>query len=220
MESYDPLLQGLINNEKRLEAIEAALAKSNKELEANEDEVRKVFNSFDADNSGSIDAEELRSVLEGLGQEPSEEELLLLIEEADEDGSGEIEFEEFIPLVKSLSSWIERMKAKKAHLAMLKNFPESHVAVEFNAQREIERRKQRIAVLTRDLVKYRGWHKVIKAAMTAEAAGNLLVKDVISKGEDPFAKRLIVPHPKRMGETFEIPNPWQKKRFDFSCVIS
>ena len=57
---------------------------------------REAFNTFDADGSGSIDAQEMRSLLEAIGVNPSEEELFRFMSEVDEDGTGEIEFGEFL----------------------------------------------------------------------------------------------------------------------------
>ena len=215
------MLQAVLANEAKCEAMEALMAKSEADMAKNVDEVRKVFRSFATDNSGAIDADELREAMAALGQEPSEEELMLLIEEADEDGSGEIEFEEFLPLIKSLGDWIRQMNAKKAHLQMLKDFPESHLAVEFNAKREMAKRQARIDALTKRLVRYRGWHKVIKGAITAESGSNLLVKDVVSRGDDPFARKIRIPDPKNEGGEIEVRNPWQRKRVEFStCCMS
>eukprot|EP00672_Neobodo_designis_P004997 CAMPEP_0174863586 /NCGR_PEP_ID=MMETSP1114-20130205/56505_1 /TAXON_ID=312471 /ORGANISM="Neobodo designis, Strain CCAP 1951/1" /LENGTH=318 /DNA_ID=CAMNT_0016098657 /DNA_START=63 /DNA_END=1019 /DNA_ORIENTATION=- len=61
--------------------------------------LREVFNHFDADNSGSIDIEELGHVFEAMGQKLSEEDLAALMKQADDDGSGEMEFEEFLMLM-------------------------------------------------------------------------------------------------------------------------
>ena len=63
------------------------------------EEFRSAFSSFDADGGGSIDATELDPVLKSLGQEATKEELDALIKIADTDGSGDIDFEEFVVLV-------------------------------------------------------------------------------------------------------------------------
>jgi calmodulin len=55
------------------------------------DEFREIFDLFDSDGGGSIDASELGSVMRTLGKHPSEEELVKLVKQIDEDGSGEIE---------------------------------------------------------------------------------------------------------------------------------
>ena len=57
---------------------------------------REAFNTFDTDGSGSIDAQEMRSLLEAIGVNPSEEELFRFMSEVDLDGTGEIEFGEFL----------------------------------------------------------------------------------------------------------------------------
>ena len=62
----------------------------------NEDELRKAFDIFDADNSGYIDRDELKLVMtQLLGTNLSEEELANMMAEADTDNDGQISFEEF-----------------------------------------------------------------------------------------------------------------------------
>ena len=68
----------------------------------NETEVKKLweaFSVFDADNSNTISAEELATVMRSLGQDPSPTELRNLIKEVDVDRSGSIDFEEFKALM-------------------------------------------------------------------------------------------------------------------------
>ena len=67
--------------------------------EAQIDEFRAAFNSFDSDGGGSIDSSELESVLKSLGQEATQDELDKLIAVADTDGSGDIDFLEFVVLI-------------------------------------------------------------------------------------------------------------------------
>ena len=62
---------------------------------------REAFDLFDADNSGVIDAKELKVVLRALGFEPTKEEIRKLIADADKDGSGTINFDEFIAIMQS-----------------------------------------------------------------------------------------------------------------------
>jgi len=62
-------------------------------------EFNEIFDLFDGDGGGSIDASELGSVMRTLGKNPSPEELAKLVKEIDEDGSGEIEFDEFLLLL-------------------------------------------------------------------------------------------------------------------------
>lgn len=61
--------------------------------------LKEVFEYFDADHSGSIDAEELVNVFASMGQEVTEDEMREMIDQVDEDGSGQIEFEEFLMLM-------------------------------------------------------------------------------------------------------------------------
>jgi calcium-binding protein CML len=61
--------------------------------------LKEVFDHFDADGSGSIDAEELGNVFLSMGQEATQEEMTKLINSVDDDESGEIEFGEFMVLM-------------------------------------------------------------------------------------------------------------------------
>ena len=62
-------------------------------------ELKGVFEMFDVDGSGAIDAKELKQVMQNLGMNPTEEEVNRMMQEADEDDSGEIEFAEFAILM-------------------------------------------------------------------------------------------------------------------------
>lgn len=58
--------------------------------------MRQLFGYCDKDGSGSIDKEELGSVMHELGKDLSEEELSALMEQLDVDGNGDIDFDEFL----------------------------------------------------------------------------------------------------------------------------
>merc|ERR1712110_1192173 len=61
-----------------------------------DDELRRAFDIFDADNSGFIDREELKAVIAKLMGAPlSEEELDAMMKEADTNSDGQVSFEEF-----------------------------------------------------------------------------------------------------------------------------
>lgn len=62
-------------------------------------ECQDVFSMFDKDGDGTIDAEELHTVMRSLGQDPSEAEIKQLIETVDLDKNGTIEFEEFCTMI-------------------------------------------------------------------------------------------------------------------------
>lgn len=65
-------------------------------------DIKYVFNTFDTDQSGSIDDKELAQALERLGEKVDEKRVAQLIEEVDLDKDGTIDFKEFLVMVKSL----------------------------------------------------------------------------------------------------------------------
>lgn len=60
-----------------------------------DEEIKQVFDEFDADGSGNIDKKEIRSVCEKLGVEVSDADIEDLIKSADDNGDGKISFAEF-----------------------------------------------------------------------------------------------------------------------------
>merc|ERR1719359_485986 len=63
------------------------------------DEIKEAFDLFDADGSGSIDVNELKTAMKALGFEPVEEEIKKMIADADDDGGGTIGFEEYLKMM-------------------------------------------------------------------------------------------------------------------------
>jgi calmodulin len=62
---------------------------------ADEDELREAFRVFDQDQNGFISRDELRHVLQNLGERLSDDELAEMLREADVDGDGQINYTEF-----------------------------------------------------------------------------------------------------------------------------
>jgi len=62
-------------------------------------ELKELFNMFDKDGGGTIDADEMYTAMKTLGQKVSKEEVTKLVEEMDDDGSGDIGFEEFFEMM-------------------------------------------------------------------------------------------------------------------------
>eukprot|EP00290_Baffinella_frigidus_P014794 CAMPEP_0180168504 /NCGR_PEP_ID=MMETSP0986-20121125/32717_1 /TAXON_ID=697907 /ORGANISM="non described non described, Strain CCMP2293" /LENGTH=118 /DNA_ID=CAMNT_0022119909 /DNA_START=75 /DNA_END=431 /DNA_ORIENTATION=- len=62
--------------------------------------MQELFNEFDEDRQGTIDADEFRAALENLHVHLSDEELKELMDEVDQDGSGDIDFGEFAHMIR------------------------------------------------------------------------------------------------------------------------
>lgn len=59
----------------------------------------EAFKFFDKDNSGYITAEELRSVLDSIGEKLSKAEIEEIIRQADVDGDHTINYQEFVRFI-------------------------------------------------------------------------------------------------------------------------
>jgi hypothetical protein len=62
---------------------------------------RRVFEIYDADNSGTIDADEISAIMRALGLSPTREEVDRMIAKADTTGQGELTFEDFCTVMQS-----------------------------------------------------------------------------------------------------------------------
>merc|ERR1712228_1143808 len=60
-----------------------------------EDEMKSIFDEFDEDDGGSIDAQELQNAMKKMGVDMEMNEINDLILEIDENGDGEVDFDEF-----------------------------------------------------------------------------------------------------------------------------
>ena len=78
-------------------------------------ELQQHFQAYDVDCNGSIDADELRTVVNNLGENISRVKLMALINEVDLDGNHTIEFNEFL----SLMVRIRNGTAKKSGMAKI-----------------------------------------------------------------------------------------------------
>ncbi len=61
-----------------------------------EEELKQRFKLFDKDGNGLIDREELRDVMQQLGEKLSEEDIEEMIQDADKNGDGMIDYQEFV----------------------------------------------------------------------------------------------------------------------------
>jgi len=71
---------------------------------ADKQEIKKHFDSFDADGDGHITASEIGMVLKAIGETASESKIKQLLAEVDLDNNGTIEFEEFCLFIEKLRS--------------------------------------------------------------------------------------------------------------------
>ena len=62
-------------------------------------EFKEAFALFDKDGDGTITKNELCTVMQSLGQDPTDQDLDDMINEIDQDGNGEIDFDEFLVLM-------------------------------------------------------------------------------------------------------------------------
>ena len=82
-----------------------------------------MFSTFDVDGDGTMDADELGTILTSLGKHPTQQELWDMINKVDEDCSGAIEWKEFIMLmVETTENERKREKALREaeHAQMMK----------------------------------------------------------------------------------------------------
>ncbi|EAS02635.2 dynein 18 kDa light chain, flagellar outer arm protein (macronuclear) [Tetrahymena thermophila SB210] len=63
------------------------------------DKCQEAFTAFDKNGSKFIEKEELKKVLEEMGQSPQEEELIKMINEVDQTGKGAISFDDFLTVI-------------------------------------------------------------------------------------------------------------------------
>ena len=67
------------------------------------EEIMKAFQLFDLDGKGKLTFENLKAVVQELGETLTDEEIREMIEEADRDGDGAVNQEEFFRIMKKTS---------------------------------------------------------------------------------------------------------------------
>lgn len=67
------------------------------------EEITKIFQLFDEDNTGYITFRTLKKVCQELGEQLNDEEIQEMIDEADRDADGKVNFEEFFRVMKKRS---------------------------------------------------------------------------------------------------------------------
>jgi hypothetical protein len=78
-------------------------------------EVRALFDEFDTDGGGCVDAKEIRSILTTIGLHPSKIELERMIAAVDDENNGEVEFDEFLHLWEDIA-WQHKYKNRMIQL--------------------------------------------------------------------------------------------------------
>mmetsp|Transcript_7685 Transcript_7685/g.5784 ORF Transcript_7685/g.5784 Transcript_7685/m.5784 type:complete len:145 (+) Transcript_7685:1150-1584(+) len=111
-----------IDRSGNIDYTEWAVGTINKADVLSTEKLKKAFNLFDKDNSGSISAEEVRMVL-GVGTQIGSEEVWKeIIGEVDANGDGEISFLEFETMMRKILSSSEEEEQKKNLIKLQSNF--------------------------------------------------------------------------------------------------
>lgn len=66
-----------------------------------ESELIKAFELYDEDGGGTITRDEIKKIIDLIGEDMTESEIEELVREADIDGDGEIDYKEFVRLILS-----------------------------------------------------------------------------------------------------------------------
>ena len=72
-----------------------AVNESNKAIAEEKAVIKRLFDDFDKDQSGSIDAKEIKKFAEELGQKMTDDDLKIIFSEADKDSDKKVSFDEF-----------------------------------------------------------------------------------------------------------------------------
>lgn len=65
---------------------------------------REIFDSFDTENTGTIDMWRLREILSAIGLEPTDEELFTMVSNADINHDGQMSFQELLSVIQNQRS--------------------------------------------------------------------------------------------------------------------
>mmetsp|Transcript_11850 Transcript_11850/g.1779 ORF Transcript_11850/g.1779 Transcript_11850/m.1779 type:complete len:100 (+) Transcript_11850:561-860(+) len=60
-----------------------------------DDEIKEAFDTFDNDSNGFISAEEIRTIMDGMGEYVTDEEIDEMVRMLDLEGKGQVAFTEF-----------------------------------------------------------------------------------------------------------------------------
>eukprot|EP00658_Telonema_sp_P-2_P006468 TRINITY_DN1244_c0_g1_i1.p2 TRINITY_DN1244_c0_g1~~TRINITY_DN1244_c0_g1_i1.p2 ORF type:complete len:185 (-),score=68.59 TRINITY_DN1244_c0_g1_i1:282-836(-) len=77
-------------------------------------EITEAFNLFDAEGTGSIDAQDLWVALAALGFEPQEDQFKKIMQDIDKNGTGKVSFDSFIQIMlNKLFEWPSEEEVRK-----------------------------------------------------------------------------------------------------------
>lgn len=91
-----------IDNNGTIDYTEFVMASMNSKQMMTTEKLEQAFKLFDKDGNGSIEAEEIRTVLGDSKMSP--EQIDEIIRDVDENGDGVIQFDEFVHMMKKLTN--------------------------------------------------------------------------------------------------------------------
>ena len=104
--------------------------------DAHVQEARDIFDLYDSDCSGTIDAKEMMDVLRMLGEDPTEEEVIALIAEVDENENGDLTLNEFLQIF-SRVNYEEELEEHEAEIEA------AHAGAKMVEERKKQKRKKK-----------------------------------------------------------------------------
>lgn len=85
-------------------------------------EYREAFDLFDRNGDGVISIQELKTLLESLGQSPTDVEVQHIMQRLDKDQSGDVQFEAFYELMMEKHEQYEKMTLKDELMEIFREF--------------------------------------------------------------------------------------------------
>ena len=86
------------------------------------EKLRRVFQKIDEDGSGTIEATELKDMLEMMGQQPTDHQINTMLQLADKDNSGSIDFDEFCMIYGKCSAEAKEDARSEVCVRLIRSF--------------------------------------------------------------------------------------------------